>query len=296
MRAEKLWYSETQGSMSEVHPAEVDMILLAILSQAREMSGDALLRSRIGELNSPLLEAVARLRRNQVLVDEATDFSPLQLAIMRSLSDLRTGAIFVSGDFNQRLTVWGSRTEAELLWAIPNVARYSVEISYRQSRALVDFAVTLARLQGAEVKERAPEDYANPGYGVALGIDLPEPAELAGWLGNRIREIEMRSNGVMPTLAIFTEDESGLAPLAEALNTELAALNIRAVPCFQGQTKGLDGHVRIFDVQHVKGLEFEAVFFVNVDKLATFLGLTTTGSSLPLVLEQLRPSMLADWG
>ena len=68
-------------------------------------------------------------------------------------------------------------------------------------------------------------------------------------------------------------------------------------------------------MQHVKGLEFEAVFFVNVDKLAdlkpelfdryvyvgatraaTFLGLTTTGSSLPLVLEQLRPSMLADWG
>jgi DNA helicase IV len=43
-------------------------------------------------------------RRNQILVDEATDFSPIQLASMRTLADQRTGSFFLSGDFNQRLS------------------------------------------------------------------------------------------------------------------------------------------------------------------------------------------------
>jgi len=63
-----------------------------------------------------------------------------------------------------------------------------------------------------------------------------------------------------------------------------------------GQTVGQDNDVRVFDVQHIKGLEFEAVFFVDVDELAerlptlfdrylyvgatraaTYLGLTCAG-------------------
>ena len=35
-----------------------------------------------------------------------------------------------------------------------------------------------------------------------------------------------------------------------------------------GQVMGLESDVRIFDVQHIKGLEFEAVFFVGIDRLA----------------------------
>ena len=30
--------------------------------------------------------------------------------------------------------------------------------------------------------------------------------------------------------------------------------------------------VRVFDIQHIKGLEFEAVFFVGVDRLAAVSG------------------------
>jgi DNA helicase IV len=63
--------------------------------------------------------------------------------------------------------------------------------------------------------------------------------------------------------------------------------------------------VRIFDVQHIKGLEFEAVFFIGVDELAarhpnlfdkylyvgatraaTYLGITCDRPELP---ERIRP-------
>jgi hypothetical protein len=40
------------------------------------------------------------------------------------------------------------------------------------------------------------------------------------------------------------------------------------VPCLLGQLAGQDNDVRVFDVQHIKGLEFEAVFFIGIDRLA----------------------------
>lgn len=30
-----------------------------------------------------------------------------------------------------------------------------------------------------------------------------------------------------------------------------------------------ESNVRVFDIQHIKGMEFEAVFFVSIDQLAT---------------------------
>jgi DNA helicase IV len=67
--------------------------------------------------------------------------------------------------------------------------------------------------------------------------------------------------------------------------------------------------VRVFSVEHIKGLEFEAVFFVDVDELATFypdtyekylyVGVTraatylgmTCSNTLPSKLEPLRALM-----
>ena len=92
----------------------------------------------------------------------------------------------------------------------------------------------------------------------------------------------------------------------------LADHNIEVVGCKEGRVVGADGQVRIFDVQHIKGLEFEAVFFVGVDQLAervpdlfdkflyvgttrasTYLGISCSGR-LPPRLEPLRPLFSTD--
>jgi DNA helicase IV len=76
---------------------------------------------------------------------------------------------------------------------------------------------------------------------------------------------------------------------------------------------GKENDVRVFDIQHIKGLEFEAVFFVGVDRLAssqpelfdkylyvgttraaTYLGMTCDGS-LPTALEPLRGMFAEHW-
>ena len=118
----------------------------------------------------------------------------------------------------------------------------------------------------------------------------------------------------MPSIAVLVNDEDEVVPVAAALDAALTDKNIRAVACSRGQTVGQENDVRVFDVQHIKGLEFEAVFFVGVDELAGrlpalfdkylyvgatraayYLGLTTSGPSLPLKLSSLEDAFHVRW-
>jgi len=102
--------------------------------------------------------------------------------------------------------------------------------------------------------------------------------------------------------------------MADALGEILQDKNIRVVPCPRGQLAGQDNDIRVFDVQHIKGLEFEAVFFVGIDRLAEqqpdlfekflyvgatraamYLGLTTGGPSLPTKIQFLQARFRDQW-
>jgi DNA helicase IV len=135
---------------------------------------------------------------------------------------------------------------------------------------------------------------------------------IVGWLADRIREIE-RFVGQLPSTAIFVNTEDDVAPVADALNAALAEHNIQVIACREGQAVGQESNVRVFDIQHIKGLEFEAVFFVGIDQLATlhpalfdkylyvgttraatYLGVTCQGT-LPSAIESLRTHFCQDW-
>ena len=115
------WYVADILAAREVTPFEIDVILLAMLRNARALLSDRALMRRL-DGNLPLiLEQIKGAHRNQILVDEAPDFSPVQLACMAALTSLRTESFFACGDFNQRLTVWGSRSREHFDWVCPNL-------------------------------------------------------------------------------------------------------------------------------------------------------------------------------
>ncbi|MBE2993068.1 DNA helicase UvrD [Sphingomonas sp. CFBP 13603] len=300
MREQARWYADTKSRPQEVHPAEVDLIILAMLRTARAIESDRLLNQRLADRMPPMLNEIARLRRDQVLVDEATDFSPIQLACMRALANPRTASFFLSGDFNQRLTRWGSQSDDALLWVSPALQIERISVTYRQSRKLAAFARALGRLHGFALDDQPPADIDNAGVDPVIGLSLTTIEDQADWLAARIGEINRFTEGDMPTIAVLACDADMLDPLAETLSKRLENLNIRAVACPKGLVKGQAGDVRIFEVEHIKGLEFEAVFFMGLDDLyvrenemfdryvyvgatraATFLGLTTSEASLP---------------
>ena len=106
------------------------------------------------------------------------------------------------------------------------------------------------------------------------------------------------------------DGEERIDPLVNSLKPFLAERNLQVVGCRYGRDVGNAQEVRVFDIGHIKGLEFEAVFFISVDDLAkrvpdlfhkfiyvgltraaTFLGVTCK-TSLPESLTFVRPLFL----
>lgn len=309
--AAKQWYVEDAIAAGELTPLEVDVILLALLRNAHTMLADVNLQRRLGDRTPPILADVQRLLRNQILVDEATDFSPVQLACMAALCNLSTDSFFACGDLNQRLTVWGTRSIDHLKWIFPDLDVREIDVAYRQSRRLNEFAAALASSDGGAT--RMPEHLDNEGVAPVLGSNLSSMPDLVEWLSNRIGEIE-DFTGKLPSIAVLVNDAVMMAPLAAELSEALAARNIRAVACPDGQVMGQENDVRVFEVEHIKGLEFEAVFFVDLDKLeeqqpelfdkyvyvgatraATYLGVTCSGAVLPEALQHVEPHFGSRW-
>ncbi|WP_207226471.1 ATP-binding domain-containing protein [Corticibacter populi] len=56
--------------------------------------------------------------------------------------------------------------------------------------------------------------------------------------------------------------------MAEALNEALSEHNIQVTACCEGQAVGQENNVGVFDIQQIKGLKFEGVFFVGIGELA----------------------------
>lgn len=311
-REHAAWYTQNEVNPSEVHPLEVDVVLLAILRGLAELLGRGqVLRDIDDPTWVPLRNALEQYRA-QILVDEATDFSPIQLACMYSLAHPRSRSFFACGDFNQRLTRWGTRTPEQMLWVCADLRSREIAIAYRQSRQLNDFSLAIIDLTGgAKPKVSLPSEVDNDGVSPVLLENASESGRI-NWLAKRIMEIE----GVvrpLPSVAIFVPSEAEVLPLASALNQELQEQNLRVVPCPNGQVVGHQNEIRVFDIQHIKGLEFEAVFFIDLDLLAaekadlfpsylyvgstraaTYLGITCR-RSLPALMAPIAKTFVTKW-
>lgn len=313
-QAEKRWYSGEGFQLHELNPLEVDVILLGLLRTGADLLDDRRIGRAVAEPTYAALETVTSLYRTQVLVDEATDFSPIQLACMAALCDPQASSFVAVGDFNQRITDWGSRETEDLQWVFPDFDIRSVSISYRHGRQLNELARDIAHISDPNANEaQLPDRVNNDGFRPAVGTGLATTEDTVDWLADRIAEIEHLAEE-FPPIAVLVTSEEEVVPFAQALNRKLAESNVRVVPCPFGQLAGQDSDVRVFDVRHIKGLEFEAVFFIGIDRLqesqpnlfekflyvgatraALFLGLTTTSESLPERIRSLEGSFGRTW-
>lgn len=300
------WYRNDGYRSRDIHPLEVDIVLLAIL---RAVGG---LLAGSGRPSRSRLDSVRGIYRNQIVADEATDFSPIQLACMATLAHRRIRSFFACGDFNQRLTVWGTRCAGDLEWACPGIKIKEINIAYRQTKQLGELTRAMMEASGQQVPpmdlpEHVDSDGFAPVFLEGAGFDAT-----VDWLAARIREIDSLVDR-LPSTAILVDSEAKVQSVAAALGAAVADHNINVVPCPLGQAIGQDNDVRVFSVEHIKGLEFEAVFFIAIDRLAareptlfekylyvgasraaTYLGITCEGA-LPEAMVTLRRHFGADW-
>ncbi|MEQ3702105.1 ATP-binding domain-containing protein [Thalassolituus sp.] len=310
--AKEKFYS-TASKRNAITPVELDFVILAILRNARELLGQNFVKRDLEQSEFEYLRNIAGHFRNQIMVDEATDFSMLELACIESLTSLSTRSFFACGDFNQRITSTGIRDYEQLAWVSQQLKKHSIQLVYRQSRQLNKFTNDLLELQQGDLSAagQLPEESTHEGVSPALVEHIHGDSEVR-WLADRINEVEKSVGaGIFPTIGVLVNHESAVQPMAEQLTRYLT--NLQAVACSDGRYLGEGTDVRVFDIRHIKGLEFEAVFFVGIDELvsekpelfdrylyvgatraATYLGLTCT-RNLPESLESLRQHFVSNW-
>ncbi|MBR0848435.1 ATP-binding domain-containing protein [Bradyrhizobium diazoefficiens] len=302
-------------SGNKISPDEIDVLVLVMLRHARRLlasPGPERLELVTGH---EWLERIKGRYLVQVFVDEATDLSAVQLACTVELAFPKLRSWFACGDFRQRLTRSGIQSRPELDWLVRTTGvrldPRDINIGYRQSRKLRELSDDLgALLDGATTSTAAPSDEEEAGVPPLL-VENITSADTPAWLARRIREVEL-AVGSVPAIAIFVDGDGRVAPLAQALQTALAPWNFVVKGRLQDSTVGDPREVRVFDVNNVKGMEFEAVFFVSIDDLAsrvpdlfarflyvgltraaTYLGVTCEGS-LPPSLSTIRRHFAAD--
>lgn len=285
---------------------EIDALLLVMLRGARRLVTYADGRRIDPASQHDWLATIRSRYLTQVFVDEATDLSAVQLACSVELADPALRSWFACGDLRQRITAHGMRDNAEVEWLNRtteiNVDVRSINVGYRQSQKLRELSDALAALLDGDDR---PETEPSKGSDEAnawplLGQGLTGKA-LAEWLATRIGEVE-DAVGRLPSIAIFVDGDGPIDELVSVIKPLLAKRNIPVAGCKEGKVVGDEREVRVFDVQHIKGLEFEAVFFVGVDALAAriadlyrrfvYVGVTRAATYLGVTCEAVLPAGL----
>lgn len=205
-----------------------------------------------------------------VAVDEATDFSLWELVAMSSLSHPLFNSVTLSGDLMQRLTDKGLTSWKEYINIISNTEIRDLKIAYRQTAKLLNVASKIYSSNVASPVEFISHYKTTPIDPDPLIFISDDSEEKIDWLVNRIMDIQKVYGSSFPTVAIFVRDDNEVDRIADLLieSEELEESGIEVQACVKGHILGNKQDVRIFSIEHIKGLEFGAVFFLDLDNLS----------------------------
>lgn len=249
----------------KIDPVELDTLIYIGLNVVRESLQGTPMPQRSGGSVSQLLINEMRM---VVTVDEASDFSATELACMKLLAHPRFNSIALSGDLMQRMTREGIHRWEELDAFGGAPQRYELKISYRQSPRLLKIAAALYR---HALNEPAPFESAfreSSDDPEALKFQATDNLAAARWIADRIVEVYRSNEERLPSIAILVPSEKDVQPTHLLIDPILLEHSIKSEACFEGRVLGTKAKVRIFNVEFIKGLEFEAVFFLGIDQIA----------------------------
>ena len=213
-------------------------------------------------------------RKTVIAIDEVTDLHPIDVAAIYSFKDSYLSSVTLCGDLAQRLTSVGLRRWEDLSGVIGRMQVNELQMSYRQGPKVLEIAEDIYRKATERDHEfvsyfRSSDEEPDPLFKL-----VSSKSNEVEWLVKRILEIYRAHGNKIPSIAIFVPDESDVNETSERINDfqELVELDIKCVPCNQGQALGDANSLRVFSIDYIKGLEFEAVFFLNIDKVLSTRG------------------------
>lgn len=199
-------------------------------------------------------------------IDEVTDFSKVEIQTIVSFALQDYHSITMAGDLMQRLTVSGILDWSILDEIVAPTKVVELRTSYRQSKRML------------EVAQQLYEDTIgkSPNYKAHLVENkVPRPliytndseAKKIRWIEKRIEEVYKAYSGHLPATAIFLNSKEDVTPFVEQMRQSATLQNagIKIVDGSAGNVTGSKQEIRVYPISVVKGLEFDVVFFHNID-------------------------------
>lgn len=194
----------------------------------------------------------ARDRFDHVVIDEAQDFSPLQLAVLKAYC--QSGAFTILGDVSQSIhtyqgiTNWSRFTDQ---FEAHEMAYFELDVSYRSTLEIIEFANRVVR-PFSTYREAKP--VFRSGEDVALEqVNAQNKFERAV---DMLQQLGQHSN----TVALLTRTQDDADAYYNACLE--AGLDAHLIEFAQSQYLG---GMSVLPVYLAKGLEFDAVLIVDVD-------------------------------
>lgn len=228
-------------------------------------------RTKYEESNHRYIQAYLNCCIPVIGIDEATDYTLFDYYAIASLRDYRVSSVTLSGDLMQcmrsdGITDW-KMLEDDLLFEKTCVKELTV--SYRQSPELMKLAeklykITVGRPSPYTCNIEASADTPKP-----LWYDEADSALRAVWIADCIVNIK-NTYAALPSIAIFVKDKEAGNQLEGLLrsSSKLMQAGIEVADCTNDDyILEQSNKVRIFEIDKVKGMEFDAVFFHDIDTL-----------------------------
>lgn len=136
-----------------------------------------------------------------------------------------------------------------------------------------------------------------------LLLESDDEEEKAEWIAKRVLEVKQKY-GFVPSIAVFVADKQDAADLESLLKDDgrLENNGIDVKDCSSGDNLSAQDMLRIFPLDKVKGMEFEVVFFHNIDRVKAsklisrylyvglsratfFMGVTATSTDIDILPE-----------
>lgn len=206
--------------------------------------------------------------KNIIAVDEASDLNLYDLKCIYSFRHWEKNSVTFCGDILQRMTNDGIKDWDDLETIIKNMEVLKLKISYRQSPTLLDLAKKIYKKvtnKDADYKPYLSKHKSEPKP--LLYINREENGRLK-WIIERLNDIYRAYGNNMPSTALFVNSANEIEGIAKKINK----ININNNLTIEAYDKSLDlnkkeNSIIIFPVDEIKGLEFEAVIFVDLNKI-----------------------------
>ena len=195
-------------------------------------------------------------RFDHVVIDEAQDFSPFQIALLNE--GMAESSFTILGDLAQGIHAYrGLRRWEELSAIFPEAARsyHELRLSYRSTMEIIAFANRFIPHTGTGL--RAAEPVFRSGEPVRL--ESPAASEEIAWLLDYIRECRA---GGMETVALIGRTPQDCQRLHRELSEADPELTLHLID--EGQ-RSYAGGITVLPAHLAKGLEFDAVAVCGVD-------------------------------